>query len=49
MSIDVEQNFLYVLLPDLRELQVVEIVGNKLRGRATSGNGSYWVVVNGER
>jgi len=49
MSIDVEQNFLYVVLPDLREVRVMEIVGNKFRGRARSGDGSYWVVVNGER
>ena len=49
MTVDVEQNYLYLLLPELRKVQVVEIVGNKFRGRAETGQGPYWVVVNGEK
>jgi len=49
MTVDVEQNYLYILLPELRKVQVVEIVGNKFRGRAETGQGPYWVVVNGEK
>jgi YVTN family beta-propeller protein len=49
MALDVEQNYLYVLLPELRKVQVVEIVGNKFRGRVETGQGPYWVVVNGEK
>ena len=49
MTLDVEQNFLYVVLPDLGEVHVVEVVGNKLRGRVDTGDEPVWVVVNGEK
>ena len=49
LALDLQQNYLYAVLPDLRQVQVVEVVGNKPRGRAETGDGPYWVVVNGEK
>jgi hypothetical protein len=49
LALDVEQNFLYALVPELREVQIVEIVGNRLRGRVEIGDEPYWVAVSGER
>ena len=49
MTLDVEQNYLYLVLPDLGEVHVVEVVGNRLRGRADTGDEPDWVVVNGEK
>jgi len=49
MIVDVEQSFLYAAVPDLGEVQVVEVVGNTLRGRAEVGDAPFWIVVNGEK
>jgi YVTN family beta-propeller protein len=49
MSIDGDENTLFMVSPDTRRILVSTLIGNRMVGQLDVGEGPYWVALMGER